>query len=386
MHIDKHRKRIFLHALVLFGAFSLLLSQIPSAAANPIPMTPLLQVGEPPEPSISNDYCLGCHAKPDLYGTLPSSEQLYLTVDPTVYQLSTHGRGGYACVQCHTDITEFPHPENTAQDRREFVIQQNLACQQCHYTQYEANQDSVHQRAIDNGNTEAAVCSDCHGAHDVSPPDIPRSRVPQTCQRCHSEIFTRYEQSVHGSALLGTGNPDVPSCTDCHGEHSIQGPTDSQFKLFSPQLCAECHADDELMEEYGISTNVFNSYISDFHGSTVTLFEATAPDQQTNKPVCIDCHGVHDIRSSDDPDSAVIKENLLATCQKCHPDATADFPDAWLSHYEPSQEQWPIVYYVNVFYRFFIPIILGGMIVFVLIEGGSKIVKRGKKKTEPKDE
>ncbi len=69
------------------------------------------------------------------------------------------------------------------------------------------------------------------------------------------------------------------------------------------------------------------SYVTDFHGTTVVLFEEIAPDQETNKPVCIDCHGVHDMKSVDDPESTVIKENLLDTCQKCHPDATTNFPE-----------------------------------------------------------
>jgi hypothetical protein len=33
----------------------------------------------------------------------------------------------------------------------------------------------------------------------------------------------------------------------------------------------------------------------------VTLFEKTSPDQATNKPVCFDCHGVHNIQGVDDP-------------------------------------------------------------------------------------
>jgi hypothetical protein len=134
------------------------------------------------------------------------------------------------------------------------------------------------------------------------------------------------------------------------------------------------------MARYGISTNVFESYITDFHGSTVVLFEKIAPDQETNKPVCIDCHGVHDMRKVDDPESAVMKENLLATCQKCHPDATANFPSSWLSHYEPDRENSPVVFYVNQFYNFLIPGLIGGMLAFVMIDGSKRIRYRRREK------
>jgi hypothetical protein len=122
------------------------------------------------------------------------------------------------------------------------------------------------------------------------------------------------------------------------------------------------------MGRYGISTDVFDTYVADFHGTTVVLFEEIAPDQETNKPVCIDCHGVHDMRKHDDEESRVIKQNLLRTCQRCHPDATANFPDSWLSHYQPSPERSPIVYFVDIFYKVFIPGVLGAMIVYNLTD------------------
>ena len=63
-----------------------------------------------------------------------------------------------------------------------------------------------------------------------------------------------------------------------------------------------------------------------------------------------------------------LKENLLGKCQRCHPDATANFPDAWMSHYEPSPQVFPVVYYVNLFYKFFIPAVIGGMIFYILTD------------------
>ena len=107
-------------------------------------------------------------------------------------------------------------------------------------------------------------------------------------------------------------------------------------------MCADCHTDAKKMAKYKLSTQVLRTYVADFHGSTVTLFQRRHPDQVTNKPVCYDCHGIHDIASKSDPKKGLqVKANLLRTCQKCHPDATTNFSDAWLSHYIPTRERTP---------------------------------------------
>ena len=326
--------------------------------------------------SVDNDTCLACHDTPGFQTELASGEPLYLTVDSVIFGAYTHGRLGYACVQCHENIKGFPHDPITAETRRDFSLNLYTSCEKCHADQYDATLDSVHQKALAGGNPEAAVCTDCHGIHDIGPPDVPRSKIPQTCEKCHSEIYTTYKESVHGSALIGDGNPDVPTCIDCHGVHNVAGPSDSEFHLSSPIICAECHADKELMEQYGINTDVFDTYLSDFHGTTVALFAATTPDQETNKPVCIDCHGVHDMKKVDDPESRVIKENLLVTCQKCHPDATVDFPTSWLGHYVPSLQNNTLVYFVDIFYKIFIPIVLIPMTAYVIIDFRRRIIDR----------
>lgn len=320
----------------------------------------------PPSPGIANEDCLSCHNQPDQTITLPSGEILYITIEDDEFYHSVHGEKGYACVQCHTDISGYPHPSVNAQTLREYKLNQYTICARCHEQQYTDLADGVHEKAIAGGNQEAAVCTDCHGSHYVGKPNEPRSRIPQTCEQCHSEIYFAYEDSVHGAALIGEGNPDVPSCTDCHGSHSIQGPSTTNLRLDSPLICAECHADPELMGKYGINTDVFDTYVADFHGTTSILFEQETEGQELNTPVCIDCHGVHDIRSHSDPESSVIKENLLTTCQKCHPNATENFPNAWLGHYVPDRDKYPIVYWVDLFYKVFIPAVLGLMVVLVI--------------------
>jgi len=373
----KHRQWIGIFGVALFLAVGLSLGFEPVQAA-PAQPRPLAQQDQP---GVSNETCLECHAQPGMQTTLPSGEVLYLTVDPEVYNQSVHGAQGYACIQCHTDIREYPHPPMTAQTRRDITLEYYQSCARCHQNMYDKTLDSVHQKALEGGNKEAAVCTDCHGYHDVTDPKEPRTRIPQTCERCHSLLYEEYSKSVHGEALIGEGNPDVPTCIDCHGVHNVSGPSNAPFRLFSPQICARCHANEELMSKYGISTNVFNSYVSDFHGATV-IFDQNYPDQEFNKPVCIDCHGVHDMKKVDTAESQVMKENLLNTCQLCHPSATANFTDAWLSHYEPDPQHYPIVYYVNLFYKIFIPGVLGFMALFVIGDAGRRLIIRRREKRQ----
>ncbi|WP_299026006.1 cytochrome c3 family protein [uncultured Thermanaerothrix sp.] len=321
-----------------------------------------------------NSACLSCHQREGITWSLPNGEVLPLTIDPKAYDHSVHAR--LSCQVCHTNITGFPHPENTAQDRRDYTLQYQNTCNQCHPNQVKELADSVHARLFQEGNREAPICADCHNPHtqvaiEKTPDGLPapseHARIAQTCATCHAAIYEEYLSSVHGSGIIENRNPDVPACTDCHGIHRITNPKTASFRLSSPQLCAKCHTDEAIMSKYGLSTQVLNTYVADFHGTTVVLFQKTDPDQETNKPVCYDCHGVHDIRRVDDPEKGVaVKENLLKTCQRCHPDASTNFPDSWLGHYIPSPDRHPLVYYVNLFYKIFIPTVLGGMAVFVI--------------------
>ncbi len=103
--------------------------------------------------------------------TLPSGEVLPLTMDLPAYQDSVHGRAGLTCVSCHTNISGYPHPKVTAGDRRSFQMERYTQCQTCHPEQYQETLDSNHARALAGGNRNAAICTDCHGSHNVSNPN-----------------------------------------------------------------------------------------------------------------------------------------------------------------------------------------------------------------------
>ena len=343
----------------------------------------------PIQADFTNQDCVACHGQPNMTMQI-GGQPLSVSIDLPRYGVSVHAEEGVGCTSCHADIKSFPHAAVTAGSPRDFSIQMYTTCKQCHAEQYEKVLDSVHQKALAGGNTNAAVCTDCHNPHaqtritDQQTGKIradARLHIPDTCARCHSTIYDDYKQSVHGKALTEEGNIDVPTCIDCHGVHNIQSPTTASFRNSTPFLCAKCHTDPAVMDKYGISTHVLDTYVADFHGTTVTLFDKTYPDQPTNKPVCTDCHGIHDIVKVDDPQAGIaLRENLLGRCQRCHPDATANFPDAWMSHYVPSPEKYPVVYYVNLFYKFFIPTVLGGMILFVLTDVYRRFIHRGKGK------
>ncbi len=336
--------------------------------------------------SINDKVCLNCHGQPGLTMQLENGDVLELYVPPEDHAGSIHGRLGYACVQCHTTVGDYPHPPFSATDIRDASLQLYEACKRCHSGEYERTMDSAHAVAFADGKREAAICTDCHTAHAIQQLDDPITGellpeahiwVPRTCARCHNAIYGKYLTSVHGSALTDEGNRDVPTCIDCHGVHNIEDPRTSTFRVYSPQICSKCHTDPELMAKYGLSTEVLNTYVADFHGTTVTLFQKQSPEDETNKPVCYDCHGVHDIKQGNDPEKGLhVRENLLARCQVCHPDATISFPDSWLSHYIPSLEKTPMVYYVDLFYKLFIPGTLGGMALLVLLDLGSSVRRR----------
>ncbi|MRR31251.1 hypothetical protein EG834_13230, partial [bacterium] len=343
-------------ALLLVGAAMFVLSSGDVQAA-----------GEAQQPD--NSMCLLCHNQQGQTLKFPSGEAVSVVISPEMFGGSVHSN--LACQTCHTNIAAFPHPENSAQSAREYTLQYENTCATCHPGQASETADNAHAKIHSDPNNPNAgntpTCVDCHNPHTQSQiqkdangklTGLEHAASAQTCAKCHSQIYTDYSNSVHGQGLLVDKNPDVPSCIDCHGVHSLTGPTEAgnQFRLSSPQICAKCHTDESIMGKYGISTNVLNTYIADFHGTTVTLFQKLDPDQQTNMPVCYDCHGVHNIKRIDDPNQGLeIKESLLVTCQKCHPDATSNFPDSWLSHYIPSQEHAPLVFYVQWFYKILIP-------------------------------
>jgi hypothetical protein len=323
-------------------------------------------------------YCLSCHGNPDLKMTLPSGEELSLYISAEDLQHSAHSPLGIECQACHTEIKTYPHPAIEYQTRRELSRSYYLSCKKCHSTIYEKAQDSMHAQVAED-NPNAPICTDCHGSHYIQPPDEPRAQISTTCSQCHAAIYEKYKNSVHGAELIGKNNPDVPVCTDCHGVHNIQDPRTTEFRIQTPEMCANCHANEELMSKYGLPADVYNLYQLSWHGVDVSVYQARWPTIWHESAVCTDCHGVHDILKTDDPSSSVNPANLLATCQKCHPGVSANWTSAWTGHNKISLERTPLLYYVDVFYASFIPVVLWAAGIYVFLQILRAIVNRVKR-------
>src|SRR5512142_1750016 len=299
-----------------------------------------------------NAACLECHGDASMTADLEGGGALPLFVDKGALERSVHGEQGLSCTDCHAGMKP-DHATGTlpAKTRHELARKASEVCKSCHDTQVA---EGIHHGPIARGVDGVPACSECHGAHDVLRPKAFRTHIPGRCGACHEKESAAYRQSVHGRAV--DAHDDVPVCTDCHGVHKEADLSPGALSLRTPIICGKCHTDPKRMGPYGISTKVVDTYLSDFHGMVTTLQRGTERGQGVRLAAgCTDCHGVHDIQRTDDPRSKVIAQNLQRTCQQCHDGAPAQFPQAWLSHWEPSPRKAPAVWVVRQFYRLMIP-------------------------------
>jgi predicted CXXCH cytochrome family protein len=140
------------------------------------------------------------------------------------------------CASCHSQVSRM-RPYNLPSD------------------QYALYQTSQHGLRLAKGDEKVAVCTDCHGVHEIRPPSDPKSSVftrniPATCGKCHGDpklmhLYGRkdnplveYTTGVHGKALLEQGNNAAPECTRCHGSHSATPPGVGDVE----KVCGQCHS------------------------------------------------------------------------------------------------------------------------------------------------
>ncbi len=105
-----------------------------------------------------------------------------------------------------------------------------------------------------------------------------------------ADQLAEFRTSRHGELLLGQGNADAPTCTDCHDAHLILPPEDARSNVHPtniPATCAVCHEDAQLMGRYGMPTGQLRQYRAGAHG--IAVFER----QNYAAPTCIGCHGSH---------------------------------------------------------------------------------------------
>jgi cytochrome b subunit of formate dehydrogenase len=201
----------------------------------------------------ANEDCLTCHSNPEL--TMErEGERLSLFVDESVYATSAHAQT--ACAQCHTDVT--PSLERSCETVSESV----------------------------------------------------------DCGICHAEPVEQYNTGIHGS-LHAQGDPDAPTCLECHGKHDILAkeiPSSPTFKRNVPTLCSTCHRAGEQAAVRIDSDvpDIYASYLDSIHGKGLVdsglLVTAT----------CADCHTAHSELPIADERSSVHHDNVADTCGSCH--------------------------------------------------------------------
>ncbi|HYL16235.1 MAG TPA: cytochrome b/b6 domain-containing protein [Terriglobales bacterium] len=245
---------------------------------------------------------------------------------------------------------------------------------------------SVHGKAVSAGSQKAAVCTDCHGAHDILMAGNPKSstsqfNVPSTCGKCHESEDQQYVQSVHGQAIR-RGNWLAPVCTDCHGIHTIQVPGNPASSVSAQALaqitCARCHQGLRLTSEFGVPGARVTSYQASYHGLASSLGSTVVAN-------CASCHGSHLILASSDPRSTINQANLDVTCGRCHPGATAKFTRFPIhAGTSPSADVGSVVVaWMRRFYLGIIFSVIGAMVLHNLVILRSKAVARRKLEHAP---
>jgi hypothetical protein len=107
--------------------------------------------------------------------------------------------------------------------------------------------------------------------------------------------------------------------------------------------------------------------VADFHGTSAQLFPAKsgeAPEQA----LCYDCHGNHDIQSTVGAKGLAVQENILKACQKCHTDASANFPAAWLGHYRATPDRSALVFWTAFFFIGLTVVCMISLIVLIILD------------------
>jgi nitrate/TMAO reductase-like tetraheme cytochrome c subunit len=349
-----------------------------------------------PAPGV-NDTCLMCHADKDAKGATGKS----IAVDGAKFAASVHGASTLKCTDCHTDVAadKIPHADQL----------KPVNCAACHDKAAKEYAGTVHGTARKGGNTVAANCTDCHGTHDILRSKDPASRtnhanIEATCSKCHGSdtmaatgklpggnIGGKFHDSIHGQALKGAAQGSAPTCTNCHGAHSIQPKANEASRTSRarvPETCGACHKPErdafmngmhgklrqdgvlaapgctdchsahgiqqhdtpkfqtEVIKECGTChADYLATYRDTFHGQVTAL-------GYSRMATCASCHGAHDVLPASNPASMVSKQNRLKTCQACHAGASENFAsfDPHASKHDKARN--PLYYYAAKFMEF----------------------------------
>jgi predicted CXXCH cytochrome family protein len=193
-----------------------------------------------------------------------------------------------SCINCHLQLDDqLKTPtDNLANDSH---AKNSISCEGCHGGDADLQFEEDMEAAMDVQKGYIGVpkrsevpkfCAKCHSDAAYIKRYNPNLPIDQ---------YQQYLTSQHGMKLAG-GDTKVAVCTDCHGIHNIQPANSSTSKVFPnniPAMCGNCHSDAKYMKGYGIPVNQQELYKKSVHG--ISLFEKG----DRSAPVCNDCHGNH---------------------------------------------------------------------------------------------
>jgi len=205
------------------------------------------------------------------------------------------------CVECHTAL-DAPLQVTQEQFSHDIHSQKGLTCASCHGGDpTKADMDAMSKSAGFRGKIERnqipALCGRCH-----SDPAFMRQYNPSL----RTDQLSQYQTSVHGK-LFGKGDTKVAVCTDCHGVHNLRAPSDAGSNVHPlnvAKTCARCHANAEYMKDYKIPTDQFAKYSTSVH------HDAMAVRGDLSAPTCTTCHGNHGAT----PPGVGTVQNVCSTC------------------------------------------------------------------------
>jgi cytochrome b subunit of formate dehydrogenase len=148
------------------------------------------------------------------------------------------------CAGCHQALWDKAQQDGSAKDKpRLEVVAKNI----------EAYKSSFHAKENkDMPGFALANCDDCHTSHEFNVPPKGSERrttwhqsIPETCgSKCHEDQLEIYAASIHGEAVIDKGDIKAAVCTDCHSAHNITGTSGDAFKLANTTTCGSCHKDE----------------------------------------------------------------------------------------------------------------------------------------------
>ncbi|MFZ5980587.1 MAG: cytochrome c3 family protein, partial [Candidatus Zixiibacteriota bacterium] len=146
------------------------------------------------------------------------------------------------CTDCHT-----PHHVLPKDDPESSVNHENLArtCSECHRGIYDEFNRSIHSPAVTQTDKPLPTCEDCHESHAIVRTDSRgfRDKIIDQCGACHEEVTETYFETFHGK-VSKLGYEAAAKCYDCHGSHNIL-PPENQHSTLSRQnivsTCGKCH-------------------------------------------------------------------------------------------------------------------------------------------------